>query len=146
MLMPPMRSGPSNFSIRAIDKTTQRKGKLIFVVDDDPSAFLLIRRILERDGYRVVCMDNGQLLLEVIRFNKPDLIVMDVILPNEDGWEIFSKVRESRYGKDVPVVFVTALACSAEESQFASVRDSCRVLSKPIQPSHLLSAVSSLVS
>lgn len=77
----------------------------ILVVDDEPKVVELIRVYLEKDGYDVVVSGNGRDAVEKARSSKPDLLVLDLNLPELDGIEVFRSIRAF---SDVPVIMVTA--------------------------------------
>jgi DNA-binding response OmpR family regulator len=79
----------------------------ILVVDDEPEIVRLVRSYLEQDGYRVVTAYNGQEALYTARHEKPDLVVLDVLMPNMDGLEFTRRVRREQ---DVPIIMLTARA------------------------------------
>lgn len=79
----------------------------VLVVDDDPSARDLMRRILEKEHYRVVTIASGQQALELCATLKPCLITLDVMMPDVDGWAILKKLKSDPATADIPVVMVT---------------------------------------
>jgi len=80
----------------------------VLVVDDEPVNIQLLKRKLEWDGLEVLTADNGQACLEIARANAPDLILLDVMMPGMDGFEVCQKLRENDATKSIPVIFVTA--------------------------------------
>ncbi len=79
----------------------------ILVVDDEPEIVRLVRSYLEQDGYRVVTAYNGEEALYVARHEKPDLVVLDVLMPKMDGLAFTRRVRREQ---DVPIIMLTARA------------------------------------
>lgn len=82
-------------------------GKKILVVDDDEKTVELVKLYLNRDGYKVITAYNGNDALRLARENRPDLIVLDLMLPGIDGLEI---CRTLRGESDVPIIMLTALS------------------------------------
>jgi len=84
--------------------------KHILVVDDNPSITAEVERgLLELDAaYEVTTANNGEECLENIRLKKPDLIILDIIMPGMDGWNIVEKLHETKEWKDIPIIFLTA--------------------------------------
>ena len=78
----------------------------ILVVDDEPNIVHLARLYLERDGYQVLAVGNGQEALDTIVVEKPDLVVLDVMLPSVDGFEVCRRLRAQ--DNAVPIIMVTA--------------------------------------
>jgi len=79
----------------------------ILVVDDEPEIARLVRSYLEQEGYRVVIAYNGEEALYAARHEKPDLVVLDVLMPKMDGLEFTRRVRREQ---DVPIIMLTARA------------------------------------
>ncbi len=77
----------------------------ILVVDDEANIRELARMYLEQDGYRVLIAVNGQMALDTIRQQNPDLVVLDLMLPGIDGWEVCRRVRAS---SRLPILMLTA--------------------------------------
>ncbi|MCX7911586.1 MAG: response regulator transcription factor [Dehalococcoidales bacterium] len=82
-------------------------GKKVLVVDDDAKTVDLVRMYLNRDGYRVLTADNGIDALRLARESRPDLIVLDIMLPGMNGLDICRTLRKE---SDVPIIMLTALA------------------------------------
>lgn len=80
----------------------------VLVVDDEPINIQLLQKKLEWEGVRVLTADNGQLCLDICQQEKPDLILLDVMMPGMDGFEVCQKLRENEETKAIPVIFVTA--------------------------------------
>lgn len=78
----------------------------ILVVDDEPNIVQLARLYLERDGYAITSVGNGQQALDAIRTQQPDLVVLDVMLPQVDGFEVCRRLRAE--DNPVPIIMVTA--------------------------------------
>ncbi|HMZ07767.1 MAG TPA: response regulator, partial [Anaerolineales bacterium] len=81
--------------------------ELILVVDDEPKIARIARDYLEKNGFRVTTAADGQSALTVARNEKPDLIVLDLMLPILDGREVCKILRRE---SDVPIIMLTALA------------------------------------
>ncbi len=82
--------------------------RTVLVVDDEPINIQLLQRKLEWDGIDVLTADNGEECLEVAKERKPDLILLDVMMPGMDGFAVCQKLREDKRTKAIPVIFVTA--------------------------------------
>jgi len=79
--------------------------KTILVVDDEPQIVRFVRAYLEDAGYRVVAAGDGQQALFVARHEKPDLVILDLMMPGMDGWDFIRRYRQER---DTPVIVLTA--------------------------------------
>ena len=75
------------------------------VVDDDPNISQLIKLYLDKEGYKVECYLDGLLCLEAFRNNPPNLVILDIMLPGMDGWEVCKNIRKI---SDIPIIMLTA--------------------------------------
>jgi DNA-binding response OmpR family regulator len=82
--------------------------KRILVADDDPDMRRLIRYVLERDGYEVVEAADGLQALDLAASSSPSLILLDVMMPDPNGFDVCRQLKEDRQTSEVPVVFVSA--------------------------------------
>ena len=131
------------------------EGRYVLVVEDDPSIALGLRINLEAEGYRVALAEDGELALELIREERPDLVVLDVMLPRKNGFEVIHELRSE--GISVPIIVlsartgemdkVTGLELGAEDyvakpfslaELLARVRVALRRLQKPVPKSELI--------
>jgi hypothetical protein len=93
-----------------------RRGNVpILVVDDDPAFRELMRRMLEKEGYAVIEAENGRVALDRVRQAPPALILLDLIMPEMDGFEFMAEFREHEEWRAIPVVIVTVRHLSVEE-------------------------------
>lgn len=80
----------------------------VLVVDDDRMVLTSTRLILESAGFRVVAVDRGDVAVETARREHPDVLLLDVMMPELDGWEILGRLRAHEETKSIPVVIFTA--------------------------------------
>lgn len=124
----------------------------ILVVDDDPDIIKATRRVLETQGYRVIAALNGEECLEKTREERPDLIILDLLMPKLDGFGVCRELRENvKYAKysDIPILIVTAVREDASRRRYEletgidlNVDD---YIEKPIRPLDLLHRVDKLL-
>jgi DNA-binding response OmpR family regulator len=86
----------------------QKKKSLILMVDDNPENLRLLGGILEQQGYATAFAINGEEALHFVLTEKPDLILLDVMMPGDDGYAVCRKLKERTYTKMIPVIFLTA--------------------------------------
>ncbi len=116
----------------------------ILVVDDTPENVLLLSAVLEKKGYQVVTASSGAEALQLIATEPPDLVLLDVVMPQMSGYEVCRKIRENPATGVLPVVMVTALDPGQERIKGldAGADD---FLTKPINQAELLARVRSLL-
>jgi DNA-binding response OmpR family regulator len=95
---------------RAADGT----GRRVLVIDDERSIRLLCRVNLAASGMEVIEADNGRAGLELARKERPDLVLLDVMMPDVDGWAVARELAADETTRDIPVVFITARADPAD--------------------------------
>ncbi len=115
--------------------------ELILVVDDEPKIARLARDYLEKNGYRVVTAGDGQSALTTVRREKPDLIVLDLMLPNIDGREVCKIIRRE---SDVPIIMLTALAEEVDQITGLEI-GADDYITKPFSPRALVARVRALL-
>ena len=85
----------------------------ILVVDDDPSVRALVRDVLELEGHVVQLVEDGYAALRAVAAERPDCVVLDVMMPGMDGHEVLARLRAMTDGLELPVVMLTAAADDA---------------------------------
>ena len=80
--------------------------KKILIVDDQPTFVRMIARILTNEGYEVLTANNGKEALQLLFAHKPDLVLLDVVMPGMDGWETCNRIRDV---SNVPIIFLTGV-------------------------------------
>lgn len=81
----------------------------LLVVDDVQTNVLLLKALLGKEGYGILVANNGQEALEVIRNENPDLILLDVMMPGMDGFEVAERLKSEEFRCEIPIIFLTAL-------------------------------------
>ena len=84
--------------------------KIVFVVDDNPDVIFSVKSGLETfdKNYKIKGVDSGRKCLEFLNTEIPDLILMDIMMPEMSGWKTFDKIKENASWKDIPIIFLTA--------------------------------------
>ena len=111
--------------------------KLILVVDDEPKLSNLVRSYLEQEGYQVVVANNGREALFAARESKPDLIVLDLMMPEMNGWEFMRLHRQER---NTPIIMLTARIDDVDKIA-ALETGADDYLTKPFSPRELVARV-----
>jgi diguanylate cyclase (GGDEF)-like protein len=107
-------------------------GHQVLVVDDDPACLRILRKFLEKDGYRVTCVPDGPRALDQARNLKPDLIICDWMMPGMNGPQVCQAVKADPVLKDTFFIFLTALEKSYIGDGIAHGADD--FITKPIDP------------
>jgi two-component system alkaline phosphatase synthesis response regulator PhoP/two-component system response regulator VicR len=116
------------------------KPKKILVVDDERHIVRLVQVNLERAGYQVVAAFDGKEALKKVSSEKPDLVVLDVMMPYMDGFQVLKQMKADAASKDIPVIMLTAKAQDADVFRgWASGVD--MYLTKPFNPLELMTFV-----
>ena len=116
----------------------------IFVVDDDEDIRELLKYNLEKNGHHVVTCENGIVCIEKLASKKPDLILLDVMMPGMDGIEVCENVKSTPENSDILICFLTAR--SEDYSQIAGLEaGGDDYVAKPIKPKVLMSRVNALL-
>ncbi|MDX2254963.1 MAG: response regulator [Pseudanabaenaceae cyanobacterium bins.39] len=123
----------------------RQNSPLILVVEDAPDNQVLVEQVFQDSGYRVTCIQDGQSALNWLADHHPDLILLDLSLPEIDGWEIARQLKASDRTASIPIIALTAHAMKGDrESAIASGCDD--YLTKPIDIDLLESSVSHWLS
>ena len=110
---------------------------IVLVVDDDPNARELLRRHLQRSGYAVRMAANGQEAIQLARTLQPDVVTLDVLMPQMDGWAVLSAMKEDAALAEIPVIMVTVVDNQSIGFSLGAVD----YLIKPINRDRLVHAV-----
>ncbi len=113
---------------------------LILIVDDNPSNIALLLFILEESNFRVLVATNGEDALRKVEEVTPDLILLDVMMPTIDGFEVCRRLKENLTTKKIPVIFMTALA-EIENKVKGFALGAVDYITKPLQQDEVLSRV-----
>ena len=82
----------------------------ILIVDDDPTSCMILNGYLQTDNYQLYCVDNGEKALELARNIKPDLVILDIMMPGMSGFEVCNILKNDKATQNIPVLFTTALS------------------------------------
>jgi two-component system response regulator VicR len=123
-----------------------RTKKLILCIEDEAEMIDLIRLILTRRGFDVRGANGGKEGLEIIRRDHPDLILLDLMMPDMDGWEVYQQMKADESTKDIPVIVVTAKAQSIDKVLGLHIAKVDDYIAKPFSPQELMESVDSVLS
>jgi DNA-binding response OmpR family regulator len=120
--------------------------KLILCIEDEAEMIALTRLVLEREGFEVLGAVGGKQGLEIMHREKPDLVLLDLMMPDMDGWEVYRQMKVDETLAAIPVIIVTARAQNIDKVlglQVAKVDD---YITKPFGPKELLASVNRILA
>ena len=121
----------------------EQSRKTILIVDDAPENLDLLSGIL-KSTYRVKVAKSGEHALKVIAKSAPDLILLDVMMPEMDGYEVCRRLKSDDSTKDIPIIFVTAMEQESDETKGFELGAS-GYLTKPISPAIVQARIRTLL-
>ena len=116
----------------------------VLLIEDERNIIEAIRFILSRDGWRVDTHSDGKSALEAIEARQPDLIILDVMLPNKSGYDILNDLRADPNTENLPVLMLTARG-QKKDRELAEKLGASRFMTKPFSNGEVLAAVRELV-
>lgn len=121
-------------------------GKRVVCIEDEPAMIDLIRLILGRKGYEVIGAVGGREGLEAIQREKPDVVLLDLMMPDMDGWEVYQKMKANEAMKTIPVIVVTAKAQSIDKVLGLHIAKVDDYITKPFGPQDLIESVEKVLT
>ncbi len=117
----------------------------ILSIEDDPEMSSLIQLIFERKGHRVIGARRGELGLELIKSLKPDVLLLDLMLPDIDGWELYRQMKTDKELAKVPIIIVSARSEEQDAANGFHVIDNDRFIQKPFEVKELIDTVTHML-
>jgi two-component system chemotaxis response regulator CheY len=114
-------------------------GKNVLLADDDETVRTLLRIVLERNGLTVTTAEDGREALDLIRRQRPDLILLDLRMPRLNGYQLFAELKADDALKSIPIIVITALTRESdrEDEEWARRMGAEGFLTKPFTPDEL---------
>jgi len=128
-------------------------GKTVLAVDDEVETRDFVSTVLEENGYTPVLAQNGEEAMEIVRQNKPDLIILDIMMPKQSGINMYRELKSGESLKDIPVIVCSGLPkrtflraqTALTESSGKSVPDPDAYLEKPVTPERLEATIKKIL-
>ncbi|MCK5292390.1 MAG: response regulator [Thermoplasmata archaeon] len=120
--------------------------KKIVVVDDEQNILDLVGMILEAEGFMVSKALNGTEGIKMAQKEHPDLVLLDIMMPEMDGWVVYRKLKEDAKTKDIPVAMLTVKAQTIDKEMALDVIGVEDYITKPFTPDELVERVQKLVT
>ncbi len=115
--------------------------KVILIADDEPEQILFLQVRLEANGYQVISAPDGEAGLQAVRREKPDLILLDIMMPIHDGIEIARILRDDPSTKEIPIIFLTGLMDNLSPALKRAQGYGYTIIGKPYDPVQLLRTI-----
>ncbi len=119
--------------------------KKILVVDDEEDVQIYLGNILKRHNYNVIVAADGSKGLDLAKIELPDLIILDIMLPDIDGGDVASKLSEDPITRNIPIIFLTALIRKQEEEKMMKTGNRY-ILAKPAMKEEILSLIRKILA
>ncbi|MDF2947844.1 MAG: domain S-box [Bacillales bacterium] len=114
----------------------------VVCIDDDSNVQRLYKQYLDKKGYHIISLDGREDILKIITEVNPEIIILDIMLPNKDGWEILSDLKDNNQTKNIPVIMASVL----NEKDLAYKMNADEFLVKPISQEELMSAIKNCIN
>ena len=118
--------------------------KRVLLIEDEPNIIEAVRFILSREGFQVDTHSDGLTAFDAVCTRAPDLVILDVMLPNRSGFEILSEIREDPSTGGIPVLMLTARG-QKKDREMAERFGASRFMTKPFANSDVLASVRELL-
>jgi DNA-binding response OmpR family regulator len=120
--------------------------KKIIYIEDEQDMIELVRLILSRKGYDVKGANGGRDGLDLVRSSSPDLVLLDLMMPDMDGWEVYHQLKSDDATRSTPVIVVTAKAQNIDKVLGLHIAKVDDYICKPFSPQQLIDSVESVLS
>ena len=124
--------------------------KRILVVDDEPDFAAIVKKYLEQEGYAVELAYDGVEGIEKVKANPPDAIVLDVMMPEKDGYTVCQELKNDEKYQDIPIVMLTAVSSHVSTTKYSHFdgmnMEADDYLPKPASAEDITASVKSLLS
>jgi two-component system, OmpR family, response regulator VicR len=117
------------------------ESKRVLYIEDEPEMIDLVRLILSRKGYEVYGANGGREGLKLVSQELPDLVLLDLMMPDMDGWDVYQQMKAAEATRDIPVIIITAKAQSIDKVLGLHIAKVDDYISKPFSPQELMDRV-----
>jgi DNA-binding response OmpR family regulator len=125
---------------------TDKTAKRILCIEDEQEMIDLIRLILSRRGFEVKGASGGTEGLKMVRQEIPDLVLLDLMMPDLDGWEVYQQMKADEKTRNIPVIVVTAKAQNIDRVLGMHIAKVDDYITKPFSPQDLLNSVEKVLN
>lgn len=118
-----------------------KKQRKVVCIEDDAAMIDLVKLILKNRGYDVIGATRGPDGLELIAAEKPDLVLLDLMMPDMDGWDVYQRMKADDFMKTIPVIVVTAKAQQIDKVLGLNIAKVQDYITKPFSPADLVKSI-----
>ena len=127
----------------AIDATKTQK---IVFIDDDEEMVKLLKLFLQKSGYEAVGAQSGPEGLALIEYERPDVVLLDIMMPGMDGWEVYQRMRADEVMRKIPVIVVTCKAQAIDKVLALNIAKVNDYITKPFTPTTLNESINKVLA
>jgi two-component system, OmpR family, response regulator VicR len=120
--------------------------KRVVYIEDEQEMVDLVRLILSRKGYEVLGANGGRKGLQLVIDQLPDLVLLDLMMPDMDGWDVYQQMKANDKTRQIPVIVITAKAQSIDKVLGLHIAKVDDYISKPFSPQDLLDSVEKVLA
>ena len=124
----------------------QKSTRKVIYFEDDKDMVELVRIILGREGYQINGVAEGQAGIKAVQQEAPDIVLLDLMLPDMDGWEIYQQLKHDDSTANIPVIVITAKAQSIDKVLGLEIAKVDDYISKPFTPQELIERVDRVIT
>lgn len=115
--------------------------KRVVYIEDDPEMIELVSLILNKHGFEVLGVDGGRQGLDIVSQEQPALVLLDLMMPDVDGWDVYQQIKTHDTTKKIPVIIITAKAQAIDKVLGLHIAKVDDYLCKPFHPQQLLESI-----
>lgn len=123
----------------------ETKRRVVYI-EDESEMIDLVRLILNRRGYEIIGANGGRDGLDMVRQQIPDLVLLDLMMPDMDGWDVYQQMKADERTQNIPVIVVTAKAQSIDKVLGLHIAKVDDYISKPFSPQELVDSVEKVMA
>jgi len=125
---------------------SQETASRVVYIEDDQEMIDLVTLILSRRGFQVRGAHSGRAGLDVINNDPPDLVLLDLMMPGMDGWEVYQQLKANELTRQIPVIIITAKAQAIDRVLGLHIAKVDDYISKPFRPQELVDSIDQVMS
>ena len=124
----------------------EEQARRLVYIEDEEEMIDLVRLILVRRGFSVIGANGGREGLELVRKETPDLVLLDLMMPDMDGWDVYQQLKADETTRDIPVIVITAKAQNIDKVLGLTIAKVEDYISKPFSPQELMDSVEKVLA